>query len=163
MRPAQSVAQETTADAPGHANGLVPQPKAFIKTLGRDATPPDERPPAGVAGQTKDTMGSHAGRRAPTSRLSRRSAQSPKPGAATIGLELTGTVPSFDAVLVALSGGALATGVGHVTKARALLIWRCRRQSLQDQIPEEAHVRPGQLRPAEEDGTAELSPRDHRP
>jgi threonine dehydratase len=31
-------------------------------------------------------------------------------GAATIGLELTGTVPSFDAVLVALSGGALATG-----------------------------------------------------
>ena len=34
-------------------------------------------------------------------------------GAATIGLELTGTVPSFDAVLVALGGGALATGVGH--------------------------------------------------
>ena len=45
----------------------------------------------------------------------------------------------------------------------ALLIGRCRRQSLQDQIPEEAHVRPGQLRLAEEDGTAELSPRDHRP
>ena len=40
-------------------------------------------------------------------------------GAATIGLELTGTVPSFDAVLVALGGGALATGVGHVIKARA--------------------------------------------
>ena len=40
-------------------------------------------------------------------------------GAATIGLELTGTVPSFDAVLVALGGGALATGVGHVLKARA--------------------------------------------
>jgi threonine dehydratase len=40
-------------------------------------------------------------------------------GAATIGLELTGTVPSFDAVLVALGGGALATGVGHVLKAQA--------------------------------------------
>ena len=40
-------------------------------------------------------------------------------GAATIGLELTGTVPSFDAVLIALGGGALATGVGHVIKARA--------------------------------------------
>ncbi len=40
-------------------------------------------------------------------------------GAATIGLELTGTVPSFDAVLIALGGGALATGVGHVMKARA--------------------------------------------
>jgi threonine dehydratase len=38
-------------------------------------------------------------------------------GAATIGLELTGTV--FDAVLIALGGGALATGVGHVVKARA--------------------------------------------
>ena len=40
-------------------------------------------------------------------------------GAATIGLELAGTVPSFDAVLIALGGGALATGVGHVLKACA--------------------------------------------
>ena len=40
-------------------------------------------------------------------------------GAATIGLELTDTVPAFDAVLVALGGGALATGVGHVLKALA--------------------------------------------
>jgi threonine dehydratase len=40
-------------------------------------------------------------------------------GAATIGLELTDTVPSFDAVLIALGGGALATGVGHVLKALA--------------------------------------------
>ena len=40
-------------------------------------------------------------------------------GAATIGLELAGTVPSFDAVLIALGGGALATGVGHVLKAWA--------------------------------------------
>ena len=40
-------------------------------------------------------------------------------GAATIGLELTGTMPAFDAVLIALGGGALATGVGHVIKARA--------------------------------------------
>jgi threonine dehydratase len=40
-------------------------------------------------------------------------------GAATIGLELTDTVPSFDAVLIALGGGALATGVGHVMKAVA--------------------------------------------
>jgi Pyridoxal-phosphate dependent enzyme len=40
-------------------------------------------------------------------------------GAATIGLELTDTVPSFGAVLIALGGGALATGVGHVMKARA--------------------------------------------
>ena len=38
-------------------------------------------------------------------------------GAATIGLELADTVPAFDAVLVALGGGALATGVGHVLKA----------------------------------------------
>ncbi|MFI6645332.1 threonine/serine dehydratase [Streptomyces sp. NPDC050504] len=37
-------------------------------------------------------------------------------GAATIGLELVGTVPSFDTVLIALGGGALATGVGHVVK-----------------------------------------------
>jgi threonine dehydratase len=40
-------------------------------------------------------------------------------GAATIGLELAATVPSFDAVLISLGGGALATGVGHVLKARA--------------------------------------------
>ncbi|MGP4111734.1 threonine ammonia-lyase [Streptomyces sp. 4N509B] len=40
-------------------------------------------------------------------------------GAATIGLELVETTPPFDAVLVALGGGALATGVGHVVKARA--------------------------------------------
>jgi threonine dehydratase len=38
---------------------------------------------------------------------------------ATIGLERVDTVPSFDAVLIALGGGALATGVGHVVKARA--------------------------------------------
>lgn len=37
-------------------------------------------------------------------------------GAATIGLELVGAEPSFDAVLIALGGGALATGVGHVVK-----------------------------------------------
>jgi threonine dehydratase len=45
-------------------------------------------------------------------------------GAATIGLELAdaglvNTGGSFDAVLIALGGGALATGVGHVVKARA--------------------------------------------
>ena len=40
-------------------------------------------------------------------------------GAATIGLELVDSVPSFDAVLIALGGGALATGVGHVMKALA--------------------------------------------
>lgn len=40
-------------------------------------------------------------------------------GAATIGLELVAAVPSFDAVLIALGGGALATGVGHVMKAFA--------------------------------------------
>jgi threonine dehydratase len=40
-------------------------------------------------------------------------------GAATIGLEMVDTVPSFDAVLIALGGGALATGVGHVMKAFA--------------------------------------------
>ena len=40
-------------------------------------------------------------------------------GAATIGLELLGTTPTFDAVLVALGGGALATGVGHVLKSLA--------------------------------------------
>jgi threonine dehydratase len=41
-------------------------------------------------------------------------------GAATIGLELVDDAPSFDAILIALGGGALATGVGHVIKARAL-------------------------------------------
>jgi threonine dehydratase len=44
-------------------------------------------------------------------------------GAATIGLELVdalpSTAPSFDAVLIALGGGALATGVGHVLKTQA--------------------------------------------
>ncbi|KDN76942.1 threonine ammonia-lyase [Streptomyces olindensis] len=40
-------------------------------------------------------------------------------GAATIGLELVDATPSFDAVLIALGGGALATGVGHVVKAMA--------------------------------------------
>ncbi|WP_283136939.1 threonine ammonia-lyase [Rhizohabitans arisaemae] len=40
-------------------------------------------------------------------------------GAATIGLELVDTVPSFDAVLIALGGGAMATGIGHVLKALA--------------------------------------------
>ncbi|MDX3457323.1 pyridoxal-phosphate dependent enzyme [Streptomyces sp. ME02-8801-2C] len=40
-------------------------------------------------------------------------------GAATIGLELTEAAPSFDTVLIALGGGALATGVGHVLKESA--------------------------------------------
>ena len=40
-------------------------------------------------------------------------------GAGTIGLELVDTVPSCDAVLIALGGGAMATGVGHVLKAKA--------------------------------------------
>ncbi len=40
-------------------------------------------------------------------------------GAATIGLELVGAASTFDAVLVALGGGALATGVGHVMKSLA--------------------------------------------
>ncbi len=40
-------------------------------------------------------------------------------GAATIGLELVDSPTSFDAVLIALGGGALATGVGHVLKALA--------------------------------------------
>ena len=40
-------------------------------------------------------------------------------GAATIGLELMDTTLSFDAVLISLGGGALATGVGHVIKAWA--------------------------------------------
>jgi threonine dehydratase len=40
-------------------------------------------------------------------------------GAATIGLELVDTAPSFDTVLIALGGGAMATGIGHVIKALA--------------------------------------------
>ncbi|PRY39821.1 threonine ammonia-lyase [Umezawaea tangerina] len=40
-------------------------------------------------------------------------------GAATIGLELAGAGPAFDAVLVALGGGAMASGVGHVLKTVA--------------------------------------------
>lgn len=40
-------------------------------------------------------------------------------GAATIGLEVAKLSPSPDVVLVALGGGALATGVGHVLKALA--------------------------------------------
>ena len=40
-------------------------------------------------------------------------------GAATIGLELADAEPTFDAVLVALGGGAMATGVGHVLKTLA--------------------------------------------
>jgi threonine dehydratase len=40
-------------------------------------------------------------------------------GAATIGLEVVDIAPSFDAVLIALGGGALATGVGHVLKVLA--------------------------------------------
>lgn len=38
-------------------------------------------------------------------------------GAATIGLELATASPSFDSVLIALGGGALATGVGYVMKS----------------------------------------------
>jgi threonine dehydratase len=38
-------------------------------------------------------------------------------GAATIGLELAGGASAFDTVLIALGGGAMATGVGHVLKA----------------------------------------------
>jgi threonine dehydratase len=38
-------------------------------------------------------------------------------GAATIGLELAGAQPGFDAVLIALGGGALATGTGYVLKS----------------------------------------------
>jgi threonine dehydratase len=37
-------------------------------------------------------------------------------GAATIGLELAGEESTFDTVLVALGGGAMATGVGYVLK-----------------------------------------------
>ncbi|WP_433653925.1 threonine ammonia-lyase [Nocardia sp. CA-128927] len=38
-------------------------------------------------------------------------------GAATIGLELASARTSFDAVLIALGGGAMATGVGYVLKS----------------------------------------------
>ncbi len=40
-------------------------------------------------------------------------------GAATIGLELVENPGSFDVVLLALGGGAMATGVGHVVKELA--------------------------------------------
>ena len=40
-------------------------------------------------------------------------------GAATIGLELASAAPVFDAVLIALGGGAMATGVGYVLKTLA--------------------------------------------
>lgn len=40
-------------------------------------------------------------------------------GAATIGLEIAESGSSYDAVLIALGGGALATGVGHVIKSMA--------------------------------------------
>jgi len=40
-------------------------------------------------------------------------------GAATIGLELVDAASRFDAVVLALGGGAMATGVGHVVKALA--------------------------------------------
>ncbi|MFJ3669607.1 threonine/serine dehydratase [Streptomyces sp. NPDC090106] len=40
-------------------------------------------------------------------------------GAATVGLELLGSAAPFDAVLIALGGGALATGIGHVLKEAA--------------------------------------------
>jgi threonine dehydratase len=40
-------------------------------------------------------------------------------GAGTVGLELLGGAPSFDTVLIALGGGALATGVGQVLKTFA--------------------------------------------
>lgn len=40
-------------------------------------------------------------------------------GAATIGLELVEAAASFDTVLIALGGGALAVGIGHVLKAFA--------------------------------------------
>jgi threonine dehydratase len=40
-------------------------------------------------------------------------------GAGTIGLELLASPDPFDAVLIALGGGAMATGVGHVLKSLA--------------------------------------------
>jgi threonine dehydratase len=39
-------------------------------------------------------------------------------GAATIGLELAAGTPEFDAVLIALGGGAMATGIGQVLKTQ---------------------------------------------
>ncbi|MGM1062195.1 threonine ammonia-lyase [Saccharothrix sp. Mg75] len=40
-------------------------------------------------------------------------------GAATIGLELVDARPGFDTVLIALGGGAMATGIGYVLKSLA--------------------------------------------
>jgi threonine dehydratase len=40
-------------------------------------------------------------------------------GAATIGLELVSALSAGDAVLIALGGGAMATGIGHVLKSMA--------------------------------------------
>jgi len=40
-------------------------------------------------------------------------------GAATIGLEIVAQAPSADVVLIALGGGAMATGIGHVLKELA--------------------------------------------
>nr|WP_269811290.1 pyridoxal-phosphate dependent enzyme [Kineosporia rhizophila] len=40
-------------------------------------------------------------------------------GAATIGLELAESTSGFDTVLIALGGGALATGIGHVLRTLA--------------------------------------------
>jgi threonine dehydratase len=40
-------------------------------------------------------------------------------GAATIGLELAEAAPAFDTVLIALGGGAMATGIGHVLRTLA--------------------------------------------
>ena len=40
-------------------------------------------------------------------------------GAATIGLELAEAAPAFDTVLIALGGGAMATGIGHVLRTSA--------------------------------------------
>jgi threonine dehydratase len=71
-------------------------------------------------------------------------------GAATIGLELVGALSAGDAVLIALGGGAMATGVGHILKAMApgvevvcvqplgapalTLSWRARRVVTTDSI-----------------------------
>jgi threonine dehydratase len=53
-----------------------------------------------------------------------RPARAQRPSASLVDPQLVGRepvdgVPSFDAVLIALGGGALATGVGHVMKAFA--------------------------------------------
>ena len=45
-------------------------------------------------------------------------------GAATIGLELTRDDPKLDVVLVALGGGAMASGVGYVMRSLAEHTWR---------------------------------------